>query len=82
LVDAENVTAPCECSWCVKGAGARSAWHSDDEKAGLVDGVVQITEWRPTFRTIQSMLAEYFGIDQDKLAAEKQAMLDAFTNAR
>lgn len=31
----------------------------------------------PTSRSIPAILARYFAIDQDKLEAEKQAMLDA-----
>lgn len=30
----------------------------------------------PTFRSTKSLLAEFFGIDQQKLEAEKVAMLD------
>jgi len=36
----------------------------------------------PTSRSIQSILAELFGIDQDKIDAEKQQMLDALREAQ
>lgn len=32
--------------------------------------------WFPTHRSIQSILAEWFGIDQNKIEAEKRQMLD------
>jgi hypothetical protein len=35
----------------------------------------------PTHRPIQSMLAEWFEIDQKKLDAEKEAMLEAMREA-
>jgi hypothetical protein len=41
-----------------------------------VDGVVRITEWHPTYRTIDRILAEYFEIDRDRLDDEKRAMLN------
>lgn len=45
---------------------------------------VQIDSVAPTHRTIQSILAEYFGIDQAQIDAEKAAMLDSLraANAR
>lgn len=33
-------------------------------------------DYVPTRRSIPSLLAEFFGIDQDKLDAEKKAMLE------
>lgn len=72
----ERVTYDCECSWCAKGAGSRSAWHTEDEKEAIVDGVVQVTAWQPTHRSIQRILADYFEIDLDKIEAEKRDMLD------
>ncbi len=49
---------------------------------GLPDGVV-FAEWNrrgdmlnPVRCDIQAWLADYFGIDRDKLEAEKQQMLD------
>lgn len=77
----QKITRPCECSWCERGVAHRSAWHSDEEKETMVDGVVQVTDWQPTHRTIQAILADYFGIDQDKVDAEKEAMFEALRSA-
>jgi len=33
-------------------------------------------DYHPTYRTIQSLLAEYFEIDLDKIEAEKRQMLE------
>jgi hypothetical protein len=76
LVLYEHVTRGCECSSCLQGAGYRDRWHTEEEKATCVDGVVQIADCQPTFRTIDSILTDYFDIDQDKIEAEKRAMLD------
>lgn len=77
----QRITRPCECRYCERGAGRRAYWHSTDQLETMVKGVVQITDWQPTHRTIQSILAEYFGIDQKKLDAEKEAMLTAIRNS-
>ena len=76
LVLYEKVVRPCECSTCDAGKGHRDKWHTEDERATAVDGVVQITECRPTYKTVTAILAEHFGIDQDKIDAEKRQMLD------
>lgn len=73
----QRATRPCDCKWCKRGASRRSAWHTAEEQETIIDGVVQVTEWRPTHRTIPAILAEYFDIDQGKLDDEKEAMLDA-----
>lgn len=72
LVLYQKITRPCEADHKC----SRSRWHSDEELATIVDGRVQIEEWWPTHRSIQSILAEYFGIDLDKIEAEKRQMLD------
>jgi hypothetical protein len=38
-------------------------------------------DYVPTHRSIQSLLAEFFGIDQKRIDAEKDAMLDAIRAA-
>lgn len=43
-----------------------------------IDGEEQLIPMR---RSIQSVLAEYFGIDQAKIDAEKEAMLEAMRAA-
>jgi hypothetical protein len=73
----EYVTYDCECNWCERREARRSSWHTLGEKDAAVDGVVQIKEWQPTLRTIKSILAEYFQIDQAKIDDEKAAMLTA-----
>lgn len=68
----ERVERPCECSGCLDDDPLR--WHTYEELApGLP---VMKEEWRPTFRTISSMLAEHFGVDEAKLSEEKERMLD------
>lgn len=77
----EKIVRPCECGWCDHREGDRSKWHTEADRATQVDGVVQITEWHPTYRTIDRILAEYFEIDRDRLDDEKRAMLDAMRSA-
>lgn len=81
----QKITRSCEAAhkYC-----SASAWHTTEELATIVDpdsrgpeGRVQIMEWVPTHRSIQSVLAEYFGIDQKKIDAEKDAMLRAMRKA-
>lgn len=47
------------------------------------DGLLTITveDWVPDGRSIQTLLAEFFEIDQDKIEAEKRAMLDGLREA-
>lgn len=73
----EKIVVGCECGSCERGRGRLSPWHTDEEKATIVDGVVQVEEWVPVVKTIQRILAEHFGLDQAKLDAEKDAMLEA-----
>lgn len=72
LVLYQKVTRPCEADHKC----SRSRWHSDAELATIVDGRVQIEEWWPAHRSIQSILAEYFEIDLDKIEDEKRQMLE------
>lgn len=72
----QHVTRDCECSDCENQNGKTCGWHTEREKETIVDGRVQITNCRPAMRTIQSILAEYFDIDQSKIDAEKEQMLE------
>lgn len=65
----------CECDVCNDRKAEFARWHTQEEKDSAVDGRVQIENWVPTQRTIDSILAEYFGIDLDKIDAEKADML-------
>jgi hypothetical protein len=69
----ERITRDCECSGCRRGNP--QDWHTYDELApGLP---VTVEEWVPSHRSIPAMLAEWFGIDERALAAEKDSMLNA-----
>jgi hypothetical protein len=72
----EEVVVPCECHLCLRGRGDRSPFHSDDERATAIAGVVQARRWHPTQHSIASLLSKYFDIDQDRVEREKRAMLD------
>jgi hypothetical protein len=72
----ERIVRPCECRYC-EVSDAVHGMHTEEEVANAVDGRVQVEEWVPTHRTIQSMLGEHFGIDEAALNAEKDAMLAA-----
>lgn len=39
------------------------------------------TQFYPTHKTVQSILADYFEIDQKKIDAEKEQMLEALRSA-
>lgn len=71
----ELVTRDCDCPHCREGRGEITAWHDKGEKATIVNGAVQITEWVPTHKSAQAILATYFDIDLKKIDAEKDAML-------
>lgn len=73
----EELTVDCECGACSLGRGDRSRFHTDEEIATAVDGVVKVKRMFPTMRTIPSMLAEYFSIDEQAIETEKRAMLQA-----
>lgn len=73
----ERTVGDCECTPCRQRKGKSSIWHTDEEKATIVEGRVQLERWWPTRRSVQSILAEWFGIDQKKLDEEKEAMLEA-----
>jgi hypothetical protein len=72
----ERATFACECQHCSHGVGARSPWHSEEEKQTLVEGVVQESHWQPVSRPIQDILAAYFNIDRAKIDVEKADMLE------
>jgi hypothetical protein len=80
----EFVIHDCECSWCERGQGHRSPMHTAEQRDTMFDknerrihDAVQISTWQPTHRSIQKILAEYFGIDQKKIDNEKAQMLAA-----
>jgi hypothetical protein len=82
----ETKTVDCECYGCEREYWHRSdayGSHSNEEIAQALaeDRAVQLEVTIPTHRTIQSILAEYFEIDQTKLDAEKEAMLSAIREA-
>ena len=77
----ERITRPCECNHCARGQGQFSGWHTAEEKATIIDGRVQITDDAPTHRTIESLLAEWFDIDQAKIEQERRQMLGALREA-
>lgn len=88
MVIYEQCTFDCDCLACQQLYKADRN-HEPDELATagfdpdtrVSERPVQLADWRPTLRTVQSMLAEYFGIDRGKLEAEKRAMLDALRSA-
>jgi hypothetical protein len=83
LVLYERITRDCECNACRRRGGRTEGMHTDAERA-LADknnGKVPVTEYHPTQRTIQSILASYFGIDEKKLAEEKDAIYQDIRNA-
>lgn len=63
----------CICKSCERERKS-GKWHAkhDEPKDG---------QWYPTRRSIQTILAEYFCIDQKKIDAEKEQMLDALREA-
>jgi hypothetical protein len=68
----ERVEFECECSGCQQGDPLR--WHTYEE---LTPGLpVRKERWVPTPRSIQSMLAEWFEIDEQALAREKESMVE------
>lgn len=77
----ERIVRDCECTACKRRAGSIEGMHTNEERETVVEGKVQITEWLPTRRTIQAILAEHFGIDQKKIDAEKEQMLSALREA-
>lgn len=81
LVLYERIVRDCECHACKRRRGAHEGMHTPEEMDDAVNGKVQIVEYRPAQRTIQSILAEHFDIDQDKIAAEKEQMLAAMRKA-
>jgi hypothetical protein len=76
----ERTFTDCECRACRKLT--RGTMHSEDELAtgkyenGRMIEPVKHERWLPTTRSIPSMLAEHFEIDQKALNREKEAMLD------
>lgn len=81
LVLYQRIERDCECHACRICQGELSAWHTEDEKATIYGGRVQITEYVPMRKTIQAILAEHFGIDQEKIDAEKEQMLTKLREA-
>ena len=76
LVLYERVIRPCDCSPCKHGEPERGL-HTDEELETVVEERVQITEYRPAVKPIEAILATYFEIDAQKIAEEKQAMLNS-----
>lgn len=82
----ETRDVSCECWACRRGEAtwARGLMaHTDEELESREDGEgpVRYKQEVPVVRSIQAILAAYFGIDQRKLDAEKQAMLEAMRSA-
>lgn len=77
----QRVEIACNCHACEHFSTTKSTrsghLHSSTEVENARDGVVYYERWRPTHRSISSILAEYFGIDQDAIDREKEAMLAA-----
>lgn len=79
----ERITEDCDCPACAHRRGREEGMHTKAERTLAFEnnGKVPLTRYRPTQRTIQSILATYFRIDEKKLAQEKDAiyqrMLDA-----
>jgi hypothetical protein len=71
----------CECRAC--GDSRARHFHTEEELAtavvdehGRITTPVKYKKMLPATKSIQAILAEYFGIDQDKIEAEKRAMLE------
>jgi hypothetical protein len=75
----EKVEIACECQWCLMGQAdmAPIIVHNREDLDRARDGIVYEQRWMPTMRSPADVLAEYFGIDRDKIDAEKAAMLEA-----
>lgn len=79
----ELVEVACECRWCLQH-DARAApilVHGESDRQSFRGGVFYEKKWMPTMKSPADILAEYFGIDRDKIDAEKTAMLDAIRSA-
>lgn len=76
----ERMMVDCECRACAKLT--RGTLHSEAEletgryENGRMVEPVKYEQWLPTRRSIPSLLAEAFGVDEAKLNAEKDAILD------
>lgn len=75
----EKIERDCECTSCKRRGGRTEGMHTPEEAetAKANKGKVVITEWVPCSRRIEVILAEHYGIDLDKIATEKDDMLDA-----
>jgi hypothetical protein len=86
----EKTMVDCECSDC-KRLEANVDWHTEDElcaagwhskpdqsrRRTYIERPVQYEQWFPTMRSVEKILAEYYGIDLEKVSAEKQAVYEA-----
>jgi hypothetical protein len=74
LVLYERYEAICTCKQCstheTKGV---VGVHCEADR--VEKGQAIYVRWRPAIKSIQAILAEYFGIDQDRLSEEKDTML-------
>lgn len=72
---------PCPARACVDGK-----WYGDKDRLHVrCKGTGYVTiwqqQWVPDARSVQRILAKYFGIDYDELMAEKDRMLTAIRAA-
>lgn len=86
MVIYERQEYTCDCRHCKDGKGWRAhQFVSEDatrenphDNCWIEDGVQHWWDWQPTRRTIQSILAEAYGIDQAKIDDEREAMLQTY----
>lgn len=76
LVLYERFEEPCKCHSCRVGE-TDGAVGIHCEAHDVRKGTAYYIRYRPTGKHIQTILAEYFEIDQDKIDAEKDEMLVA-----
>lgn len=70
----------CDCTACEEGEAEASEIHQiqvKKDEGRFRDGKWQYAQMSPTHKTIKQILAEHFDIDQDKLDAEANEMLDS-----
>ena len=73
LVIFEQPYRQCPC-WSCGRERKNGKWHAKHDEP--TEG-----RWYPTRRSIQTILAEYFDIDQKKIDAEKKQMLSTLREA-
>lgn len=74
LVLYQRYEEACECEQCrACDTHEESPTHGDADE--IREGVAYYFRYRPTMKTIKTILADYFEIDQDKIEAEKSQML-------